>query len=211
MAEQEPDDEARWAEAQSILQSGPGPERRRRLRRLRVRLRVLLVVLLVPAVAVPFLASEDAGPSDGRGVSSGQEMLGLVLLLGSLMVTGVGAFLLWRAFRGRWVSPLVALRSGQNRELLAQVLGRAPLDPAHLGLARYVAETMLIQRPALSFLFSGGALVWVALAVLDPAWWRLLVGLVLLTLALHSGWRARRNERQARRFLAQHPPGPRSS
>jgi protein-S-isoprenylcysteine O-methyltransferase Ste14 len=198
-----PDDEARWAEAREALAHGPREAMRRRLRRQRIVAASLAAVIVIVGL-LPLLWIERAEEPARTSIPDWRRWAGLVLLIAALAVIGLGMFWLLRAFRGRWTSPLSALTRRQNRELVAMVWGTRPAEPAKVGLARHVAEVMLLRRPLVALL-SGGGLVWVALILLDPSWWRLVLLVLLIALYARALLILRRNEQRARRFLAEHP------
>jgi len=106
-----------------------------------------------------------------------------------------------------WRSPLVALTSGQRKALMHGVRENDDVPPDRLPLARHLAETVAGQR-ILIVINLGILLIWTGQLIASPSWWRL--GLVVLNgavTAVSAPW-ILRNERRARRFLADHPaPG----
>jgi hypothetical protein len=204
------EDENRWSEAQSILDRTPTESAEQRIARWR-RLTMLLVVgfVLVSVALAVAVAAWFGDDVSGRGSDDGplwRTVTGLVVTLAATVLCVVGVVTQWRANRRRaaWRSPLVALSRTQRKVLTDQVRGRAPVDPAHLPLARHLAETLASQRSvvvtnlALLLLFTGQLIT-------SPSAWRWgtvivfgLVSLAFLPLIL-------RNERAARRFLAEHP------
>lgn len=204
------ENEARWAEARSILDRSPTEPAEQHLRRSRrVQLWLVLggVLTVTAAVMVLFLLVVDrallrterdpATPQMVAGfVISG---LGLVLMF-VVLVVHVRANRRTRAFR----SPLYVLSHRQRKELLAQVRGRAPVRPQHVPLARHVAEQVVMQRMAVGS--QAGLLVsqvglWIAQPSTFRTWLVSILGLFLAVFAvvLH------RQSRRARRFLAEHP------
>lgn len=206
------DDEARWAEARSLLDGTPSGSARRRLRRWRT-LRLLFVasVVLTGAVAglVVHLVLDGGVDGAADGTPLWRRITGFTVVALGLVVTVVGAVTQVRAVRalGAWRSPLAPLTREQRTLLLAQVRGRAPVDAARLPQARHLAEVLVQQRTApvsqfgLLALFAGQ---W----IMAPTAFRLaLVGL-LAVLTLVAVRLLRRDASRARAFLLAHPaPG----
>ena len=197
------DDDARWAEALTSLEHGPTPAVRARVKKRRrlvfgIAGPVLLVTVLLPLL----LPDRPDRPSSDDG-SSAAEVVGLVVMGLAVVLLVTAVFLLFRTWRGRWISPLTPLTRQQNRTLFAQVRGTAPVVREHLPLARQVAETMLMQRPVL-LLLCGVAVQLMGLALLHSSWWWAAAAVAYAVIAL-SGWLTfRRQERRARRFLDEH-------
>ena len=133
--------------------------------------------------------------------------VGLALALAGAVLVGVGLVRTWRAWRHRdgWAAAEPVLGRAERRELLAQVRGRRPADPARLPLARVLAGQLAVR--------SGLALVLAGLCVLATGRW-LLTGTVAapeasagaaLVAAAVVGVLAHRDARRARHFLARHP------
>jgi hypothetical protein len=191
-------DEAHWADARALLEEPPSEADLARLRR-RVRISWLVVgPLLVAALAARFAAADDAR---ARALTSRAFFLAVPILLVVGLVVSARSGRVERRFE----SPLSALARHQRRLLLREVQGRAPADPAHLDLARYLAHRLSVPRPAMPISFAGLVLLlargwfqhptgpWAALASLATAFF--------LILAVVGAVQARR----ARRFLAEHP------
>jgi hypothetical protein len=202
------DDEARWAAALTSLEHGPTPALRARARR-RFRLVLgigavaLLVAVLVPLLLLLPLPDRPDRP-DRVGATSALDVTALVVMSGSVLVQVAALVLLFRANRGRWVSPLAALTQRQNRQLRDHVRGKGPLRAELVPLARHLAESALRQRPVVLVLL-GALLLWVGMALGTPSWWRTAFAVTFACLVL-AGWlHVRREERTARRFLDQHP------
>jgi hypothetical protein len=203
-------DEARWAEAQSILDRAPTESAERRMRRSR-RLMVLLVLGVVLAtmalVSLLMVSVVDRGALEpDRDPATWQRVLGLTLsTLG--MVVALTAFVLQvRSHRrmGAWRNPLFPLESRQRKALLAQVRGRSAAVPARLPLARYLAQALSARRPLL--LLNIGLLTsfigqWLTLRT---SFHLVLLGAMAVGVVITSVF-FRRDSRLARRFLAEHP------
>lgn len=197
--------EQRWADALTSLEHGPTPELRAKVRRSWVVVLGIAGVGLLVGVLVPLLLVPDRPTSSSSDeAATVLEISGLVVMGAGVVVEGVALFLMLRAYRGRWISPLRALTARQNRSLADQVRGRAPVVPEHVPLTRHAADMMLLQRP-IPVLFLGIVLIALGVALLSSSWWWALAAVVYVGLGL-AGWRLlRRNERMARRFLAEHP------
>ncbi|MGY1661393.1 hypothetical protein ACI78Q_09265 [Geodermatophilus sp. SYSU D00705] len=202
-----PADDARWSEAEALL--GPAPARSARRRARRSMWRQLLVVAGLSGVvgAVIGVVVVLASGSEPAEVPAWLAVLGFALATGGLVVAGVAVVRQWRAARrrGAWRSPLWALTPRQRKELLAQVRGTAPVDPARLPLARELAEGLLQQRHVVP-LTTGLLAMWLGLLIASPAWWRVPAAVVLAGTAAFAVPAIRRDERRARAFLTAHPP-----
>ena len=198
------DEDARWAEALTSLEHGPTPTVRARVRkRLRLILGIAGPVLLVGLVVPLLLPDRPDEPRADDGTTA-LEFAGLVVMGVAVLLLAIAVYLLFRTWRGRWVSPLTPLTRQQTRTLFAQVRGTEPVVTEHLPLARHVAETMLMQRPVLLLLL-GVVVQLVGLAMLNSSWWWAAAAAAYAVIAV-GGWRTfRRHERAARRFLEQHP------
>ena len=212
------DDEARWSEAQSILDRTPTESAARRLRRSQRTTWLLVASVVVSglalgAVVVVVLLAGGHSPSPGDDVPTAQAATGFGVSAVGLLVMVFGLWWHSRGARGAraYGSPLRVLTRHQRKELLAQVRGRTPVEPERGPLARHVAGLMKVQwlviipQTGLLLNFTG---LWIA----APATWRMaLVGTsasIVLVAAVVLG----RNSRRAQRFLDQHPQdGPRSS
>ena len=198
------DDETRWAEAMTSLEHGPTPAVRARLRRQRLAALGGVAVVMVPALLIPLLLPDRPDRSTSDDAVTALEVAGLVVMTAAVLVQITALVLLVRAMRGHWVSPLVALTRRQNLELRAYVRGQTPAPTERVPLARHLAESTLRQRP-LVFVIGGAVLLWTGITVMTPSWWRLAITLAIL-IAFGAAWRwVRREERLARRFLAEHP------
>ena len=207
-------EQARWAEAQSIVDRTPTESAEERIRRSR-RLTVLLVLAVsavtgagAAALAVWLFGNTDAlTPSDA--VPTWQAIVGFVLSGVALVVMLATVAVQFRNNRrlGVWRSPLYALTRRQRKELLAQVRGQVPIEAARVPLARHLAEMLMNRRPvvvlnlALAVLFTGQ---WIALR----AWWYPAMACFSAVVAVACWLALGRDERRAHRFLAEHPdPG----
>jgi hypothetical protein len=208
MTDRTTDDETRWAEALTSLEHGPTPAIRARVRRQRRLVLGIAGAGLLVAVLVPLLLPDRPERSASDDTSTALEVAGLVVMGAAVLLEAAALVLMFRAWRGRWISPLRALTSRQNRQLSAQVQGKAPVVPEHLPLTRHVAETMVLQRPVLVLLL-GIVLLLLGTALLTSSWGWAAAAAAYAVLALVGRRMVRRNERTARRFLAEHPePAP---
>jgi hypothetical protein len=201
------DDEARWAEAMASLEHGPTPAVRARLRRLRLLILAGVVVVVVPALLIPLLLPDRPDRSASDDPATALDVAGLVVMTLAILVEGTALVLLFRANRGRGVSPLVALNRRQNLELRAYLRDETPTPAERVPLVRHLGESMLRQRPVVLVLL-GAALLWTGMILLTPSWWRGVVALVMAGLVGFAWTRVRREERVSRRFLAEHPAPP---
>jgi MFS family permease len=203
-----PDDDARWADADSLLGTAPAESARRRARRSLWRQLLLVVgVSAVGGALVGGVVVVLASGSEPAEVPTWLSLVGFAVAAGGLGVAGVAVVRQWRAVRrrGAWRSPLFALTPRQRKQLLAQVRGTAPVDPARIPLAREVAAGLLEQRHVVP-LITGLLVMWLGLLVASPAWWRVPAAVVLAGTAAFAVPAVRRDERRARAFLAAHPP-----
>lgn len=201
----------RWAQAQALL-DGVAPEAaRRRLRRGQRQLLIGCAVALLVAfgIMLTVLAWSGDGPGDDSDDSDDEALwrtvAGLVLMLAGLGIAAPSAFRLLRDVRLReqWRTPLLALDLAQRRDLARQVSGRIPADPAHLPLARHLAESLVRQSPPPRMLL--GLLIMVTGQSINS--WSLWSVVALLGLGL--AWQAAlRSTRHARAFLDAHPEPP---
>jgi hypothetical protein len=203
-------DEDRWAEAQSILDRTPTESAAWRLRRAQ-RNRWLLVVGLAVgvtavAVAVAFLLLDGSTPDRAREVSTARAVVGFSLSGLGLVLMVVGLVLQIRAGRRvrGYSSPVHVLTRRQQKELLAQVRGRAPVQPERIGLARHLAGVLQAQQ--LGLMPPAGLLVnFVGLWIASPSTWRLVTIGIFAPVLLVGAVLLRRESRRLRRFLATHP------
>jgi Flp pilus assembly protein TadB len=198
-------DQARWAEAQSVLDRTPTQSAEQRLRRWRHYWVLFLValVLLVVVIIVLFRGTFEAHPPN---VPTWQAVIGFVIAGAGLVLQIFGVVTLWRANRSQraWRSPLAVLTRAQRKELLTRVRGLQPVEPARLPLARYLAEQRWSQRSAM-LSNSGLGIAWVGLWIASPTWWRAVMT-VAYGLLLVVAWPfTQREARRARRFLDEHP------
>jgi len=215
--------EQRWVQALAILDGGGDPraQRRSRSRRLVVFL-AALVLLTAATAAVGFLLSMHAhGPAarhhDPRAVSQVRQVGALAAIVVGLVVEVVGLMRLVRSKHRMplWRLPTLALTSGQRRQLMRQVRGRAPVQPDRLRLLRDLAGRMQGQYQGpfgpYGLLFGGLSLLLAGQAVGSTRMWMLwlsvpFVGLYPLAMTL-----MRRDARRAAGFLTQYPePSPAS-
>lgn len=201
-------DEARWAEARSILDRTPTESADQRLRRGRRRTAFLVASILLVSTAVAaalvllFRGSVEARPH----VPTWQVVLGFVIAGAGLVLQLCGLVVAWRTnSRLRaWRSPLLVLTRSQQKELLAQVRGRQPIEPTRVPLARLRAEHLLNQRTLLVS-WCGLEISWVGLWIAEQTVWRAVMA-VGYGLLLGVSWLVQqRDVRGARRFLDEHP------
>lgn len=199
--------ERRWAEAQARLDRIPAlsPEEEQRQWRSLRRLSVLAMAVNSGAVGIVVVlallgggATVDRPPAWWTVVGLAMFGVGAVVMVGGVVVQ-VRATRPLRAGNG----PLTRLSGDQRKQLLAQVRGRAPVDPALLPLLRYTAEltarqgTAVVGPMGLVLLFAGQ---W----VVDPEAWRLVGALGMGVAASAAAWFLRRDAARTRRFLAEH-------
>lgn len=170
-----------------------------------------MLLAAIPLVGVPlgigaawFEASADGATA--ADVPTWQAVAGLALAAVGLVVLFRGTIAQIRANRrtSAWRSPLHVLTTAQRKELLGCIRGRDQCAGDQLALARHLATSLLDQRPVLSIV-AGQAALWAGLLVAFPSWWRVAVAVPILVAAGVSGPLLLRQERQARRFLAEHP------
>ena len=201
-------DEARWAEAQSLLDRMPTESAEERLRRWR-RLRMLLSVGLVlagAAVGLVVLLLVGAGADGAEDGPLWQDILGLGVIVVGFVLTVVGLVVQLRGNRRLhvWRNPLAPLTRAQRKELVAQVRGRGEHPGERLPLARYMAELLVNQRTAMTGQ-AGLLLLFAGQWVMSPATWRLLGAAALAVLLLLGVTVQRRDVVRARAFLEAHP------
>ena len=169
----------------------------------------LTVLALAGALLVAVLSADALVPDPGP--SGGWEGAGLVVQSAGLAVMVGYGFVAWRTglFRAAWWQPTAVLSWAQRRNLMAQVCGRAAVDPARLPLARAQARRLVLQRDQL-LLLVGVLVQQLGRAIGGPTpstvAFTALATVVLLAVA-GLIWR---QARRAERFLADHPdPGSR--
>lgn len=212
------DHEARWEEAQSILDEAPTESAAERLRRSRrnrwllivafVLLGLALAVLLALFVFDPLIdneRSEEDAPTWRAVTGFSLSGLGLLLMVVALVIQFRGL----RRVRA-WGSPLHVLTFRQRRELLGQVRGRGPDVHERIPLARHLAEVLLTQRLGLPVM-AGLVVNFVGLWIVDQETYRLVFIAVLVAVLIGSSSAFRRESRRARRYLDAHPAPPSES
>ncbi|MGZ4509659.1 MAG: hypothetical protein ACXVX0_20640 [Blastococcus sp.] len=201
-------DEERWAQAESILANNPTPSAEARIRRVRTMLWLFVVGMLVLGLAVGVLAVVLFGHGRHRAssVPAWQEITGLAVQLTGTVIEIVGIVTLRRRrqWGTRWRAPTAVLTRAQRRSLVRQVRGRIPAEPARLPLTRDLAGRLVDQR-GLLVLYVGIAIVNVGQTIVHPTAFR--VGLTVVVLVVYGVVipLMRREQRRARRFLAEHP------
>ena len=203
------DDEARWVEAQSILDRAPTEAAAQRLRQAR-RKRWLLVaglVLLSLALAALFaVLLLDPQPESDEDVPTWRAVVGFTIGGLGLLFMVAALVVQFRALRRNraWGSPMYVLTRQQRKELLRQVRGQAELIYERIPLARHLAELLLSQRLVLAVqagLLVSQAGLWIA----DRETYRLVIVGILGLSVLVAGVLLQRETRRARRFLETHP------
>ena len=201
------DEEERWARALAVLDSTPPEPAHRQAARERYDRRAarVAVVLAGTALALALIRfAVDPSLDDGEDAPTWRVVTGSCLGVagGVLMLAGPLArpYGSQRGLR----RPLASLSSVQRKVLQRQVRGRVPVERGWLPLARLQARVLLENR--------GPVLRQTGLTVCFVGFWTahhdvprtiltllMVVGLALAVVVL------RREERFARRFLAQHP------
>lgn len=193
------DDDARWSDEE------PGPTAdsaatARRRHRDRVGVAVVVGVSLLVAVAVLVAGLPDVD------VGSPRELTAVVFIFIGLVLVGTG-FGTWLWKLRRLSGPRDAtllLDRAQRAELLGQIHGQLPVDPARLAVARNLAERLVHQR-WLALGFAGLLLSQVGQALTAPSVWRAwtatALAVVMGAACVFAAWDARRGQR----FLAVHP------
>ena len=202
-----PDSDDHWAEAEELLSGEPDDATHSRLRRARHGrlLTVLGVTVVVALLVVPVVLLLEDGSSSSDAplwqvvVGFWLAALGVVISLVAVVRTPRAA----RRRRGR-STPLFAVTPVPREELLAQVRGRGPVDPARTGLARRLAEDLVRQRFSV-WNSCGLTALWVGQAVAIPAWWRVCAAVAFAVLTAATAVPIQRDARGARAFLAAHP------
>lgn len=201
-------DEDRWARAQSVLDGVPTDSTERLLRAARRR-RLLLVAGLVLAgsALVLFLALLLLPDSLGEHVQvpTWRAVVGLSISGTGLLLMVAALIVQFRMMRplNAWRGSMNVLTRQQRKDLLRQVRGKAPVPPDRIGLARHLAQLLLIQRFAvlphvgLGVNFLGQ---WIA----DPVAWRLVQTAVFAFALVVIGILFRYESVRMRRFLAEH-------
>jgi hypothetical protein len=201
-------DEARWADAESLLARAPSESAEQRLQRWRRQRLVFLggVVLVSVTMAVVVVVLARGRLSAEPSVPVWQTVAGLVVAGAGLAVEIYFLVSLGRANRrlSVWRRAISVLSRQQRKELRAQIRGAAPIRPEQLPLARALAEQLLTQRSSVA-VQGGLGVLWAGLWIMQPTLWRaLLVGFYGLLMV--TAWPiAQRDARRAQRFLEEHP------
>ena len=200
-------DEDRWAEAQSILDRTPRESLARQRARDRYDRRIATAALVLAGAAVALalvLLAVDPPPDPRDEPPAWRVVTGLSL-------AGVGLLFmilapLARPFGPRrgLIRPLGVLDRRQRRELRDQVRGRAPVVGERLDLARCEAEFLLDQRATL-VVQTGLMASFIGLWIADRSFPRTVLTVAMMTVIASAVVRSRRDERLARRSLAEHP------
>lgn len=188
-------------QAQNLLDGSPSPAAQRRLRRGRRSLALGAGIAALVAVGIVVLLVDwSADGTDDDPLWRSVTGLALMLVGIGLAAPSAVRFLREVRLREQWSTPLLALDLGQRRELARQVAGRIPADPAHLPLARHLAESLVRQSVPPRMLL-GLMILAVGQLISSWSWWSVvaLLGLGLASWGSHSG------PRNARAFLDAHP------
>jgi hypothetical protein len=202
------DDEARWAEAQSILEQAPTESAEQRLRQWRqLRLLFVAAILLLITVATVLLSVLFRGTFEEQSsdVPTWQAVIGLVIAGAGLLFQGFGVVALWHNNRRlrAWRSPLAALTRPQRKALLAQVRGLQPIEPARVPLARVLAEQLVSQR-ALMAANVGLGIAFTGQWIASPTVWRAVLAITYGFVMAVAWLFIQRDARRARRFFEEH-------
>ena len=204
------DDEARWAQAQSLLDRVPDESAEQRMRHVR-RLRWLLVVALLVvttalALAIAFVVIDRYALGTDEDVPTNRAVVGIVVGAVGVVIAAVGLVVQIRAMRRvrGWRSPLYVLTRRQRKQLLAQMRGRAFVRDERVALVRHLAELLLTQRLAL-VAQSGLLLMFIGQWIMQPTTWRLVIVGIFGTAVLVASMLFQREAQRARAFLDEHP------
>lgn len=199
------DDEARWAEAESLLARAPTESAEQRLRRWR-RIRVLAglaVALLGVALGLVLFLVLGVRTGASAEAPTWQAVTGLCIAGAGLILQTFGLVTFVRTTRrrqGALTSPLSVLTRGQRKELLAQVRGLHPTEAARLPLARALAEQLIRQR-LMVLMNVGLAVLFTGQWITSPSIWRALLA-VSFAVVLAVAWMfLERDARRAQLFL----------
>lgn len=192
LAQGQPDDDA-----QLIRRQGT---RRAIVTRIVVTLAAIVGGIFVAMILLsgPENRSDDI-PAWREAVSYGASALGIVLVIGTFVRS---------ARRGRvaagWRSPAFALTGRQRRDLLLQIKGRRPVDPARLPVSRHLA-TDLVDNGTDVWGMTGVQLIVFGNALRSNWTWMWVLGAVTAALFVIVQLDTSRTLRRARAFLAAHP------
>lgn len=200
-------DEGRWAEAQSLLDRTSTESAARLRARERYDRRIATAALVLAGVAVVLalvLLAVDPPPDPGDDPPAWRAVtgfsvagLGLVFMIFAPLARPFGS-------RSGLVRPLGVLERRQRKELQEQVRRRAPVLVERLDLARREAEVMLDQRATL-VVQTGLMVSFVGMWIADRSLPRTLLTVAMIAVIAVAAVHFRRDERLARRFLAEHP------
>ena len=213
--------EQRWVQALAILDGSRDPRAQRRSRNWRLVVLLAALVLLTAATAAVgyLLSTHNHGPAARHhrppDVSQVRKVGALVVIVVGLVVEMVGLVQLLR-FKHRmpvWRLPTLALTSGQRRQLIRQVRGRAPVQPDRLRLLRDLARRMQGQYQGpfgpYGLLIGSLSLLLAGEAVASTRMWMLWLSVPLVCLYPFAMTLMRRDARRAAGFLTQYPePSP---
>jgi hypothetical protein len=202
-------DEQRWDQAAEILRGIPGPDARRRIRSRTILFWTFLGGTLLLGLLVGLVIARLTGPSTAERADPAPWQIAVAITAGiaGFALAVLALVVLWRSgqLRNPWSSPQSALTRAQRRELSRQVLGKAPVDPARLPLARDLAERLAVAARGQLLIFLGLVLVWTSQLISGPRDWRLCFPLASIAMWLVALPLALRQARRVHRFLAEHP------
>jgi protein-S-isoprenylcysteine O-methyltransferase Ste14 len=208
------DDRAhRWATAEALARGDGSPDVTAGIHRRRTRTWLLIATFIATLIALTAAAGflfarhqpDEPAPATDPSDPLWAEITGLTLAVVGLLLIGFGIWQMVRAgsFGNRWHAPASVLTWAERRELRREVLGRRPLDPAHLLVARDLAQRMTRTNGMLA-MYSGFLLGQVGQNLSSPHPWRLALLAVVTLLFSIAGLLTRRDVGRARAFLDQH-------
>lgn len=201
-------DEERWAQAEEILRNNPGPEARRRIRQRKILVWSVIGGSIVLGLLGGFLVVLLAGhhPEHHAEPPLWQTITVIAFSVAGVVVDAIALIGLWRSgqLRNRWSTPMTVLTWSQRRALSRQVLGKVPVDPARLPLARDLARRLSLTTRNQLLIFLGLVLIYTSQLLLGPTGPRLWLFLVAIAFWLVVAPLAVRQNRRVQRFLAEH-------
>lgn len=207
------DDERRWGEAEAILNQSGDPVVARAVKRRRTRTWLLLVAAVVVSLLIAgvlgFVLAGSASDT-GTAADDSDPLWAVVLVLAALtfgaglIVMGIVRLARDGQWGARWRAPTSVLTRSQRKQLRRQVVGQQPVDPAHLPLARDLAERTT-RMTGLMMIFAGTAITQLGQAVTASRPWQQGVAASAVVMIAAAALAMRRDTRRARRFLTDHP------